>query len=61
MGWSGVGITVTPEQRLEAEAVGHADIREKSSSSRGYSRVKKQKLELAGHIYQKLRVFPRLE
>ena len=47
MGQSGTGITATFEQRSEAGAVVHANITEKSTSGRGHSRAKKQKLELA--------------
>lgn len=47
MGQSGIGITVTFEQRFEAKAVVHANIREKSTSGRGHPRAKKQNLELA--------------
>lgn len=54
MGWSRVAITVTFGQRLEAEAAGHVDIREKSTAGREYSGTKKERLELARHVCQKL-------
>ena len=47
MGWSRVAITVTFGQRLEAEAAGYVDIREKSTAGREYSGTKKERLELA--------------